>query len=208
MGAPGCFGLEGACSWMEAQGKLQIGKAWHRSPGSAVIRAFPGLPLQLRLPRSPACQGCCSSSRTRISAASFQFNLPGSTDLSQPTECPILLRLNRTPQEPLQMNGKGLGKVQTEQEKANVSGALTNRNSSSGQGGNFRIVGNGSRLAPRNIKRNNWAHFQHRYLRPWKGTRRRHLHRFLYKVWCSDRETNEEESGKRWLQASLGCCPF
>jgi hypothetical protein len=60
MGAPGCFGLEGACSWMEAQGKLQIGRAWHRSSGSlAVIRAFPGLPLQLRLPRSPACQGCC-----------------------------------------------------------------------------------------------------------------------------------------------------
>jgi hypothetical protein len=82
MGAPGCFGLEGACSWMEAQGKLQIGRAWHRSSGSlAVIRAFPGLPLQLRLPRSPARAAAAHPAPAFLQLpSSSTFNWPVSTD--------------------------------------------------------------------------------------------------------------------------------
>src|SRR5690554_4947590 len=105
------------------------------------------------------------------------------------------------------MNGKGLGKVQPEQEKANASGALTNRNSSWARGGNFRIVGNGSRLAPRNINRNKiTGHIvsidtPH----PGRATRRRHLHCFSGKAWFSDRETSstQERSGK-WKTKTPG----
>jgi hypothetical protein len=61
---------------------------------AAVIRAFPGLPLQPRLPRSPVCKGCC---RCAAHPASAFLQLPSTDYLTQPCQltqlidCPIPL---------------------------------------------------------------------------------------------------------------------